>query len=289
MRDNSLIVWVALIAILLVVLNLPEPVSGRAKAAFREGVAPLQGALTSLSRTVSESVRSIRGIGGLVAENRQMAEELVRLRNEVRDLRALEKDNAELREQLQFLRGGNRPLVPCEVIARDITGWWQTIRLGKGSTDGIAPNMAVITSDGLVGRTVDVSLRTCDVLLISDPSCKVSARIARTGSFGLVNGAGPSGSGQKTCQMQFVNKDVPVLAGDEVITAGLGGVFPKGLLVGYVDQVRKDDSGLYQEASIIPKADLGTLTYVFVIAEQGNPIDDYLRQKKAERGEGEAP
>jgi rod shape-determining protein MreC len=281
MRDRSIVLWVVLGAVLLVVLNLPASVSGRAKAVLREGVAPLQGALSGFSRWVGESVRSVRGIGGLLRDNQQMSAELVRLRNEVRDLQALSQDNAELREQLQFTAQAKRRLTPCEIIARDITGWWETIRLSKGVSDGVSMDMAVITSDGLIGKTVDVSARTCDVLLISDPNCKVSARIVRTGGFGVVAGSGPAKSGQAACQMEFINKNVPVLPGDEVVTSGLGGIFPKGLLIGYVDKIYKDETGLFQRADILPKADLGMLTYVFVVAEQG---DEYLRKTSASDG-----
>ena len=284
MRDRSIVLWVVLGAVLLVVLNLPASVSDQAKAVLREGIAPLQGALSGFSRWVGESVRSVRGIGGLLRENQQMSAELVRLRNEVRDLQSLSQDNAELREQLQFTAQAKRRITPCEVIARDITGWWETIRLSKGLSDGVSMDMAVITSDGLIGRTVDVSARTCDALLISDPGCKVSARIVRTGAFGVVAGSGPAKSGQAACQMAFINKNVPVLPGDEVVTSGLGGVFPKGLLIGYVDKIYKDETGLFQRADILPKADLGMLTYVFVVAEQGDDADEYLR--KTSRSDG---
>ena len=279
MRDRSIVLWVVLGAVLLVVLNLPAAVSDRAKGMLREGVAPLQGVLSGFSRWMGESVRSVRGIGGLARENQQMSTELVRLRNEVRDLRSLAQDNAELREQLQFTAQIKRPLIPCEVIARDISGWWETIRLSRGLSDGVSMNMAVITSDGLVGRTVDVSARTCDVLLISDPACKVSARIVRTGAFGVMVGNGPAESGQAVCQMNFINKNVPVLPGDEVVTSGLGGIFPKELLIGYVDKVYKDETGLFQRADVIPKADLGRLTYVFVVAEPGDDPTSFERNQ----------
>jgi rod shape-determining protein MreC len=284
MRDRSILLWVVLGAVFLVVLNLPDVVSSQAKAMLREGISPLQGALSGFSRWVRESVRSVRGIGGLMRENQQMSAELVRLRNEVRDLQALLQDNAELREQLRFIGQAKRQLTPCEVIARDITGWWETIRLSKGSSDGVSMDMAVITSEGLIGKTVDVSSRTCDVLLISDPVCKVSARIARTGAFGVVEGKGPARSGQAACQMEYINKNVPVLPGDEVVTSGLGGIFPKGLLIGYVDKIYADETGLFQRADIIPKADLGMLTYVFVVAEKGSEVDEYPRKASPPAG-----
>jgi rod shape-determining protein MreC len=287
MRERSIVLWVIVGAVLLAVLNLPNNVSRRTKAALRESIAPLQNAVSGFGRKVRESFRSVRGIGDAISENRKMAAELVRLRNEVRDLQALERENAQLRTQLQFLRGSERRLVPCEVIARDITGWWQTVRLGKGTGDGVGPNMAVVSSDGLAGRTVDVSSRTSDVLLISDPSCKVSAQIARTGAFGVLEGTGPSVSGHAVCRMKFINRNIPVLAGDEVVTSGLGGIFPRGLLIGYVEKVFTDESGLFQQADVIPKADLGMLTYAFVVAEQANPVDEYLK-RRAPAGE-EAP
>jgi rod shape-determining protein MreC len=281
MRDRSIVIWVLVAAVLLTVLNLPPAVSARAKGAVREAVAPLQSVLSGFSRKVSESVKSIRGIGGLMIENEKMAAELAHLRNEVRDLKSLEQENADLRQQMQFARRSNYRLIPCEVIARDITGWWQTIRLGKGTANDLTLNTAVVTTDGLVGRTADVSTHTCDVLLISDPACKVSAQISRTGAFGIVCGRGASASGQIVCEMEFINKNVPVLAGDEVVTSGLGGVFPKGLLIGYVDRAETDESGLFQKADILPKADIGALTYVFVVAGQANPVDDYLLRRNA--------
>ncbi|OGV42256.1 MAG: rod shape-determining protein MreC [Lentisphaerae bacterium GWF2_57_35] len=273
-------VWIALGVVLLAVLNLPEAVSLQVKAALRDGVAPLQGALASSVRNTKEIFRLIRGFGGLAVENEQLAAEVVRLRNEVRDLKALDRENGALRDQLKFYKKTSLQMIPCEVIARDITGWWQTIRLGKGSTDGILPNMAVISSDGLVGKTVAVSSRTADVLLISDPTCRVSAQIIRTGAFGIVSGSGPTERGQVTCRMEFINKTVSIQPGDEVITSGLGGVFPKGLLVGYADKVVMDESGLYQRADVIPRADLGLLEYVFAVVEQGDAQDLYLRKKQ---------
>lgn len=282
MRERSVVVWVVLAAVLLTVLNLPESVSHRIKSVLREGLAPLQQVVTGVTRKFSESARSIRGIGDLAEQNRLMAAELFHLRNEVRDLKTLAEENLELRRQLDFSRRSPRNLVAGEVIARDISGWWHTIRLNRGTGDGVVADMAVVTLDGLVGKTIHVSSRTADVLLISDPSSRVSARIARTGSFGVVTGTGETGAGRVLCVMEFMNKNVPILEGDEVVTSGLGGVFPKGLLIGYVEKVYRDETGLFQRADVVPRADLGLLTYVFAVVEEGHEIDEYLRRKQFE-------
>jgi rod shape-determining protein MreC len=277
---------VVLAAVLIIVLNLPPSVSGRAKSMLREGLAPLQQLLSGMSLRVKEAAAGLRGLGGLARENQEMEGELARLRNDVRDLQALEQENMELREHLQFKQRAERVLIPCEVIARDISGWWQTIRLGRGSAEGITENKAVMTPDGVVGKTIDVSSRTCDVLLISDPACKVSARLSRTGAFGIVTGGGLQWNGRAICHMEFLNKNLPVQPGDEVVTSGLGGVFPKGLLIGYVEKVHSDHSGLYQRAEVLPKASLGALSYVFIVVEEEDPIDEMLRTRtlKAEEG-----
>jgi rod shape-determining protein MreC len=209
-----------------------------------------------------------------------MAAELLRLRNQLREMKTIEQENIQLRNQLGYLQRVDRRLLPCEVIGRDVSGWWQTVRLGKGVADGVEPDRAVVTANGLVGRTIDVSVRTADVLLISDPTCKVSARITRTGAFGVVRGNGVAWDGRASCRMDFINKNLSVRPGDEVVTSGLGGVFPKGLLIGYVETVQRDSSGLYQQAQILPKASLGMLTYVFVVSEE-DAAAELLREKQA--------
>lgn len=280
MREKNAWVWLLVAVILITAANLPLSISRRIKAIFREMLAPLQQSVSVARSRWREGYRILRGMNDLVEENRRLSEEIVHLRNQVHELRALEGENNELRRQLDFLRRAEKQLIPCEVISRDVSGWWNSVRINRGAADGVRSDMAVITTDGLVGRTVETSLRTADVLLISDPNCKVSARIPRTGAFGVVVGAGVSGGGRVVCVMDYINKDIPVLEGDEVVTSGLGGVFPKGLLIGYVERVQRDSSGLYQRADIVPKADLGRLNYVFVVMEEGAEIEEYLRSRR---------
>ncbi len=255
-----------MLAVLFVaVLNLPESVSRAVKHSVREALAPLQDALAGFWRSVHEGVESARGLGTIYEENKRLAGEVATLQNTVNDLRSLERVNNDLRKQLDFHARAPRALIACEIISRNPDGWWQTLRLNKGTAEGVQPDLAVISLEGLVGKTVDVSEHTADVLLIADPGCKVSAQIPRSGSFGVLSGRGPSWRGQVVCKLEFINKNVPIQAGDEVITSGLGGIFPKGLRIGYVDRVVMDESGLYQRAEVISKADIGALQYVFVV------------------------
>ncbi len=283
MRQRNLTVWLGLLALLLAVLNLPPAASQSVKNLVRETIAPLQESMTDLLRSLREGVTSVRGLGGLVEENKRLSQEVVRLLAQQRENKVLQRENEDLRRQLGFVARAAEDLVAGEVISRSRDGWWSTLRINKGASDGLKPEQAVISMDGLVGKTVSVSERTADVLLLSDPTCRVAAQILRTGSFGLVAGRGPSWEGQVVCRMEFINKNVPIVPGDEVITSGLGGVFPKGLLIGYVDRVYTDRTGLYQYADIISQADLGLLQYVFAVTRV-SPEAPYVHQVAGEGG-----
>ena len=283
MRQRNLTVWLGLLALLLAVLNLPPSASQAVKNLVRETIAPLQESATRALNSLREGWSSVQGLGGLVEENQRLSREVVRLLAQQRENKVLQRENEELRRQLGFSARAAEDLVAGEVIARSRDGWWSTLRINKGAADGLKADQAVISMDGLVGKTVSVSDRTADILLLSDPTCRVSAQILRTGSFGLVAGRGPSWEGQVVCRMEFINKNVPIVPGDEVITSGLGGVFPKGLLIGYVDRVYTDRTGLYQYADIISQADLGLLHYVFAVTRVSADAP-YVHQVAGEGG-----
>lgn len=283
MRQRNLTVWLGLLALLLAVLNLPPAASQKVKNLVRETISPLQESANRVLRRFREGMASVRGLGGLVEDNKRLSREVVRLLAQQRENKVLLRENEELRRQLGFAARAAEDLVAGEVIARSRDGWWSTLRINKGALDGLQTEQAVVSMEGLVGKTISVSDRTADVLLLSDPTCRVSAQILRTGSFGLVAGRGPSWEGQVVCRMEFINKNVPIVPGDEVVSSGLGGVFPKGLLIGYVDRVYTDRTGLYQYADIISQADLGVLQYVFAVTRV-SPNAPYVHETAGEGG-----
>ncbi len=271
--------WLILGAALLVALNMPETWSLRGKMAVREFLAPLQQLVSGVGYAARNWVLAVRNLGELAADNRRMAAELTRLRSEMRYLAALEHENVALRRQLQFWHRSERELIPAEVIGREISGWWQVVRVGQGFAAGVETDRAVVTPDGLVGHTLNVSVGTADVRLLSDPACNVSAWLPRADAHGVVAGRGLSPRGLPLLHMRFINKDRAIRAGDEVITSGLGGTYPAGLLIGHVESVTADPRGLYQSAEIAPAADIGRLTFCFIVAESRDPAAALLRQR----------
>lgn len=272
---KNLLKWGVAVAALVLLFVLPDGCSRQARGLLRELLTPAQSTLLKTSQRLREGLATVRGFGGLAEENRRLLGELVHLQAQLHLLESLDEENRLLREQLAFRDRSVRGLIAAQVVARSISGWWQTVSIDKGRRDGIFPERAVISPDGLIGRTTDVSARTAEVLLVSDPASRISAKIARTGSFGIVSGAGTDARGYPVARMRFIHKDIPVRPGDTVVTSGLGGIFPRDLLIGYVSRVEMEETGLYQNADVVPNAVLDLLDVVFVYAaaegEGGHP------------------
>ena len=275
MREHRYLVLIVLGTFFLVILNFPESASGFLRSIFREGIVPYQQAGTRSVSRLGRAKASIGSLQDVVWERDRLVEDVVGLRAQVRAVEMLKRENEELRVLLGFQKKAGYRTVPCEVIARDDGyGWWQTIRLNRGRSDGISENMAVITPDGVVGRTIEVSDSACDVLLISDRNFKVSVRFEEEGSFGILHGGGVSLRGAHSLgvvcmpvpfQVEFVRKDLALRSGEIVVTSGLGGVFPGGLIVGRVVGQAPDETGLYQRVVVTPMVDLARLRRVLVV------------------------
>ena len=272
LRNKKLVFVVAAVALLLLVFVPIPALTLKGKGAVRGVMAPAERSTSSLFKRFSEASAAIRGIGGALEKNRELSHDLVRLQAEVSRLSDAENDNKRLRKAFNFSQEQSFSMIPADVVSRNISGWWNTVRIGKGSKVGIAEGHAVISPDGLVGKTTEVSPYTTEVLLLSDPACRVSAKIKRVDAFGLVRGMGTNLRGEPKARIEFVNKGIRIRVNDEVVTSGLG-AFPKGVHIGYVNKVYKDDSGLFQYAEIVPRATVGLLDYVFVLSaakQEGN-------------------
>lgn len=262
---------------IVVLLNLPPPAVLRTSAEFRDGLEPFQNTLSLVIMRAGQLLSRIGRASRILEEKQALEIKVANLEHRIRRLEQFKLENETLRRQLGFSILSPHTLLLCEVVARgDMSGWWQTVRLNKGLSDGIASGMAVMTTDGLIGRTIEVSDRTCDVLLITDPNCKVACKTARSGAFGIMRGAGIRLSGQSTVEMltsanpvelNYISTEHELLEGDVVLTSGLGGVFPDGLPVGRIGRVRMHASGLYRQADVIPSARMDSFRYAFILQE----------------------
>ncbi len=274
MSQKRYFVWLALLAIV-VLLNLPVPASRKVSSTSKDGIAPFQNVMSLVINNVRNYFRSLTRANRALEEVREKNLEIARLKTKIESLERVVREKERLFSLLAFLRESEHELVLCEVVARNGTaGWWQTLQLNRGAKAGIRSGLAVVTADGVVGKTVGVSDRTADVLLITDPNCKVSCEFGESGGFGIMRGGGVDLSGKEKLdllynpapgRMEYIERDRVVKLHDEVITSGLGGIFPRGMRVGYVSGVDVHRSELYKIAEVVPSADLGNLRYVFVV------------------------
>lgn len=267
MKRKGWTFWILVGVIILITLNLPAGVQTSLKWGIRDLVAPLQELFASYSARFQEAGNAIRARGTLPQQNRDLQEEVIRLRNRVGELESLRDENFLLRQQLDFQERSEWDLAASLVIARDISGWWQTVRMLRPEGVGEQASSAVINSEGLVGRLHESSGETVDVLLISDPACRVAVQIGSGSAYGILSGQGLSWNGQVLCSVDLINKNKRLKVGDEVTTSGLGGVFPKGIPIGTLESIELDTNGLHQTAIVRPHADLSDLNVLFVVRE----------------------
>lgn len=282
MFDKRYLAGVVL-ALVILLLVVPSPVSRRIKGYAGDAVAPFLRGASLLAGKTRDTWSLIGGAHRARRERRDLLGEIIELRLRVQELEALERENARLRAQVGFRRRTRHRLVLCEVLARgDTSGWWQTIMLNRGSAHGIGPDLPVVNADGLIGRTRRVSRLTTEVLLITDPNSRVSVSLPRTEALGIVRGTGKALDGESTltmvyaeppCRLDYVSKDVELLQGDRVETSGLGGVYPAGLEVGRVVRPRLDASRLYRKAEVVLAADIRVVRYAFVILPEIDETD----------------
>lgn len=181
-------------------------------------------------------------------------------------LRDLEAENNRLRRALNYRQRSVFKLVPARIIVRDAATWWSTVKIDKGFEDGLEPDMAVLTEDGLVGKTTTVSKNMSTVLLIADQNCKVAAMVEGTREQGIVCGGRTSSSVMPEISLNFLSKTADLKTGQKVYSSGVGGVFPSGVFIGQVNQFQVRE--LNAQATILPAIDLTTIEDIFVVVKK---------------------
>jgi len=148
----------------------------------------------------------------------------------------------------------------AQIFARDPSSWFKTVLVNKGERDGVAKDMAVVTADGVVGRVIEVSLNTAKVLLVTDPNSAMDVIVQRSRTQGIMEG-----KVEEICSLKYVQKNEDVQVGDKVITSGLGGIFPKGLVTGTVTRVERKRPGIFQYIEVTPSVDFSRLEEVLIL------------------------
>ena len=200
-------------------------------------------------------------LAGFRLENERLRKRIQALELEKQKLLEAAATNRQLKELLDFRGSLSGTPVIASIIANSASSWVQSCMLDKGSADGIRKGMGVVTPLGVVGQVVSVTARTATVLLLTDPNSGIDVLVQRTRSRGIVSGSLETGT-----ILKYVKRSEDVQEGDRLITSGMDGVFPKGMMVGTVIKVRKQQLGLFQFVEVLPAVQTARVEEVLVVA-----------------------
>jgi len=278
-RRYSLPIFIVLLLLFALVL-----MSMRVKQ--RKGVELLDALLMETSfpfqRAVHFVVQAVQGtfqryifLVNLEKENRVLREKIARLQEENRRTSEIRLANERLRHLLQFRENNFPSMIGAEVIGRDPSFWFKSVMIDKGESDGVKKGMAVISPAGVIGQVLKIAPHYATVLLITDYNSAVDCIVERSRAKAIIEG-----KGENRCQMKYLLRAEDVAVGDVVVTSGLGGNFPKGLMVGEVKKVDKKGHGVFQYAELVPSVDMTRLEEVFVVVEPLQPTHPQEQKEK---------
>lgn len=227
-----------------------------------EITSPLQKAVTYSTNAIGNLIDSYVLLVNLKRENVALRRTVTELREENNLLREKAIANERLRNLLRFSKKIPRSMLPAQIIAIDPSSWFRTILIDKGTKHGVKRGVAVVSPEGIVGHVLQTSHHYAKVLLITDFNSSVDAVIQRSRAKGVVEG-----NGENLCRLKYASRTQDIQLGDKVVTSGLGGRYPKGLMIGKISKIEKKSYGLFQHAEIMLSADFTKLEEVFVVGE----------------------
>ncbi|NLO89252.1 MAG: rod shape-determining protein MreC [Clostridia bacterium] len=267
--SKSKVFFLAIVVVLALVLlikftGFERPGLNFAEVFLREALAPAQGAVTTAASKVDSFFNAAFSFIKIRSENEELKKTIEKLKEENAVLKEYREENIRLKKLLGLMEtiDGHYDLTAARVIGRNPENWHSTLTIDKGYRHGIEKNMPVISERGVVGRITNVSANTSEVLLITDREGAVAALVQQTRTPGVVEGLGPN-----TDELQLIHLpyDAPVGKNHVVITSGLGGIFPKGLRIGYVKGVYPEANGLMKRAIVEPFVDFDRLEEVLIV------------------------
>jgi rod shape-determining protein MreC len=255
-----------IVFVTLVILNLPGKTTARLKLGLGSLFVPLFGLANSVHQQGARTGEVVMPRSELVRQKEALQRQNEELRLQIMRSEGLARENDRLRQLLGWQPRKPWKLKPAQVVLGDPANWWRTVQIDLGSRDGVKANSPVLTSDGLVGRIASVSLTRSQVVLLGDPNCKVSARVDNQNrDTGVIGGSGPLETG--IVEMAYLSRTAEVKPGQNVWTSGLGGIFPKDILIGKVLDARSEDFGMSIVARVKLAANLSALEEVWVMME----------------------
>ena len=261
-----LVVVASLFVLMAVQVRQGSPVSS--EGFFLRLASPLVRASSSLTGGVSGVWNDYVNLRGTRQRNAELEQEVTSLRMELQKLEEARLQNDRLRSLLDLKEGMGTPTVAAHVIANNALGLSHTVLVDRGSTSGLKPNMAVVSSMGVVGRVWTVSPGVSKIQLLTDAEAGTAVLVQRTRVQGIL-----LGNGSELVSLEYVSTHDDVAEGDLLVTSGQDGIYPKGLPVALVDQVG-DSRGILRAIQAAPRVDFRRLEEVLILLRSDIPLPE---------------
>jgi rod shape-determining protein MreC len=255
---RSLLLAVLLILVMLVLLA--STFGGRFGLSHQitmEILGPLQSGVARVATTARNFWDDYVNLLDVRDENRRLKAMLESYEKDLAQYREAYTTYLRLQQELDFRRGTDFPPLTARVIGKDSSFWFHTIVVDRGENDGVVEGMVALTSKGIVGQVIHVSNNYCKVLLAIAPSSAIDVFIQKSRIRGILKGAGENGY-----LMHYVLKNAEVANGDQIVTAGIGGLFASGIPVGTVTAVHRKKRGMFLEIEVEPSVDFQRLEFI---------------------------
>lgn len=250
---------------------------------------PVQKFFRNIGRGFYDITHCIGELNELRAQNNELSQKNSELESKLSDNSELNEENDRLKRMLELRRKNDEyDLTACTVIADEPSNWFASFTVDKGRNSGIQEGQAVITADkSLVGKVTRVGTNWAEVMTIVDPGFSAGAKVKRSHDMGVAEG-GSEIRESRQLKLSYLNRETDIETGDVILTTGLGGIFPDGLKIGTVVELKEDIVNINRYAILEPMVDLKDLREVFVITNNLDVVADKENENfKAAREDAE--
>ena len=231
-----------------------------------EVLSPIQEGIASSKNNLSSLWDNYLSIVNTSKENEVLKKQISRLDSDLTSMEEMRKENLRLKRLLNFSDESSHQKIMAQVVGWDSSNEFKVIRLNKGTRHGIKAMSPVITDQGLVGYVYRTTENYSDVLTILDQNNRVDIVVERTRTHGIVEGVF-----NFKCALKYIMRNEQVEVGDKLITAGVGGIYPKGIKVGMITDIAKENFGMTLSIEVVPSVDFDKLEEVLVLITTENP------------------
>ena len=250
----------AILAAAVVILGRVGVFGSAAREVVLDVSVPVMDVIAAPFRFFATAWKTSTAAHQLIRENDALRLRIAELERELNSSRDLQARCAELQKLVNLEHQYDYTVIAARIVLKDDLSWSKTIVIDRGRRDGIVPNMAVVSGAGLVGKIIQAGYAYSRVLLIIDRRFRVGARLRVSRNTGIIEGEGAN-----QLVLNYLPRNAGVAPGDDVITSGLGGLFPPGYLIGTVTKTVFQEYGFYQYATVAPAVNLNTIEYVAVV------------------------